>query len=205
TVKLRMFDERKKLSELLEAQGVVGALSELTEPRASSRSIEFGTLDGDGGELVGRNHVDAPAFQPNPTALGPCPQLFVGALARYADHLTDLALRDRRFACGCRTVFGRGQLQQGLRQAGRQIQECDVLHLLAGAAQPRAEDLDELEHHVGLTAEKRNEVAPLDDDELAVGHGGGIGGARPTVEQGDLSKNLALVEEVEHDVFALGG
>src|SRR5262249_42928015 len=135
TVKLRMFDERKKLSELLEAQGVVGALSELTEPRASSRSIEFGTLDGDGSELVGGNHVHAPAFEPNPTALGPRPQLFVGALARYADHLTDLALRDGRLSWGGGPIFGRGQLQQGLRQPGRQIQKRDVLHLLAGPAQ----------------------------------------------------------------------
>src|SRR5215471_14926605 len=177
----------------------------LAHQRASLRSIEFGTLDGDGSELVGGNHVHAPALEPNPTALGPRPQLFVGALARYADHLTDLALRDVCFASSRRTVFGLRKLEQGLRQASRQIKKCDVLHLLAGPTQPRAQNLDELEHHVGVTAEKRNEVAPPDDDELAVGHGGGVGGARTAVEQGDLAENLALVKEIKHDVFALGG
>src|SRR5262249_31878584 len=49
------------------------------------------------------------------------------------------------------------------------------------------------------------EVAPLDDDELAVGHGDGIGGLRTTVEQGDLSKNLALAKDIEHNVLAVGG
>src|SRR5262245_20088288 len=38
--------------------------------------------------------------------------------------------------------------------------------------------------------------------EAGTRHGGGVGGARATVEQGDLAKNLALVKEVEHDVFA---
>src|SRR5262249_41672311 len=71
-------------------------------------------------------------------------------------------------------------------------------------AQPRAEDLDELEHHVGVIAQKRHEVAPLDDDKLTVGHGDGVGGARTTVEQGNFSKNLALVKDVEHNVLAVG-
>src|SRR5262249_48496352 len=172
---------------------------------AGSRRIEVRALRRDCGELVRRDHADAPALEPNPPALGPCPQLLVGALARHPDHLADLALGDGRLARRRRALYAPGQLQQGLRQASRQVQERDVLHLLAGAAQPRAENLDELEHHVRLTAQERNEIAPLDDDELAVGHGGRVRGARAAVEQGDFPENIALAKDVEHDVLAVGG
>src|SRR6266540_4877431 len=171
--------------------------------KLDSRRVE--ALRSDDGELVRREHGYAAALELYPAALFPRPQLLVGALARHADHLADLALRDRRLAPCRGPLFAPGQLQQGLRQAGRQVEERDVLDLLARVAQSRAENLDELEHHVRLAAEKRNEIAPLDDDELAVGHGGGIGGARAAVEQGDFAEHLALAKYVEHDVLALGG
>src|SRR5262249_47838633 len=206
TVKTRMFHARKTLSELLAAGAGGGALAALNPGgRPASRRIEVGALCRDGDELVRRDHADAAALEPNPAALDPCPQLLVGALARHADHLADLALGDGRLARRRRALHAPGQLQQGLCQARRQVKKRDVLHLLAGAAQLRAENLDELEHHVRLTAQEGNEVAPLDDDELAVGHGGRIGGARAAVEQGDFPENIALAKDVEHDVLAVGG
>src|SRR5262245_57036677 len=89
-------------------------------------------LRGDGGELIRRGDSDAAALEPDPAALGPGPQLLVGTLARHADHLADLPLRDGRLAP--RALFAGGQLEQCLRQASRQVQERDVLHLLAGVA-----------------------------------------------------------------------
>jgi hypothetical protein len=101
-----------------------------------------------------------PPIQLDPAALRPRPQLLVGALARAADDLADLALGNRHLALRPGPVLILRQLEQGLRQPGRQVQERHVLHLLAGAAQPRAEDLDELDGHVGMVAEERYEVAP---------------------------------------------
>src|SRR6266540_3017256 len=143
--------------------------------KLDSRRVE--ALRSDDGELVRREHGDAAALELYPAALFPRPQLLVGALARHADHLADLALRDRRLALCRGPLFARArQLQQGLCQAGRQVEERDVLDLLARVAQPRAENLDELEHHV-----------------------------RVAVEQGDFAEHLALAKYVEHDVLALGG
>src|SRR4029077_4589596 len=117
--------------------------------------------------LVRRQHADAAALEPNPAALGPYAQLLVRALTRLADDLADLALGHGALPPGRGAGLGRRQLEQGLRQPGRQVQERHVLHLLAGPAQPRAENLDELEHHVGMTAQERNEISAFDDDELA--------------------------------------
>ena len=69
-------------------------------------------------------------------------------------------------------------------EPGRQIEEGHVLDLLAGPAQPRR--INELEGDVGLAPQELQEVTPLDDNELAVGHGSGVGGARMAVEQGDF-------------------
>ena len=99
---------------------------------------------------------------------------------------------------------GRRQLKQRFCQPRRQIQECHVLDLLARPAQTRTENFDKFDRHVRMVAQERHEIAPLDDNKLAVGHGGGIRGARPAVKQGDLTENLTLAKDVEHDVLALG-
>jgi hypothetical protein len=113
-------------------------------------------------------------------------------------------LRDGDFASRRTALVGRRQLKQRFCQPRRQIQECHVLDLLARPAQTRTENLDKFDRHVRMVAQERHEIAPLDDNKLAVGHGGGIRGARPAVKQGDLTENLTLAKDVEHDVLALG-
>ena len=43
------------------------------------------------------------------------------------------------------------------------------------------------------------EVATVDHQQLAIGHGAGVGGAGLAIEQGDLAEDLARADQVEDD------
>jgi hypothetical protein len=98
-----------------------------------------------------------------------------------------------------------GQLQQRLRQPAGEAQIHHVFDLLAGVADARAQDLDELERDIRLRAQERNEIAPVDHHQLGVIHGYGIGRARAPVEEGDLAEYFPGVDDVEHGFAAVGG
>ncbi len=57
----------------------------------------------------------------------------------------------------------------------------------------------------GIVAHQRNEIAPLDHQQFAVGLRDRVGGARLPVEQRDLAENLAVLDQVEHCVLARRG
>src|SRR6516165_6335781 len=103
--------------------------------------IELAALRRHFHELVALQNRDCASLQVNPTLFGPGAQLLVRALARSADNLADLALRDRdcaRRRGGLRLLR---QPEQRFCQSARQIEEGELLHLLGRAAQPRAEYL----------------------------------------------------------------
>src|SRR3954449_2860016 len=75
--------------------------------------------------------------------------------------------------------------------------------MLAGSPQPRTEDFHQAYRDVGLTAQQREQVAPLDDEQAAIRVRDRVGGARLSVEQRDLAENLALANEVEDRVLAV--
>ena len=72
-------------------------------------------------------------------------------------------------------------------------------------AQAGAQHLHELERDLRLAAHQVEEIAALDHHELAVGHGGRVGRARPAVQQGDFPENLALADQIEDGVLAVRG
>ena len=111
TVKTRMFYARKRLSELLQTRGrhvslvVTGEqIRDLLRAPIGSRRIEFGAFGGDRGELIRRHTLTPPRSSRIHPRFDPRTQLLVGALARLADDLADLALSYGDFALGRRRV-----------------------------------------------------------------------------------------------------
>jgi hypothetical protein len=170
---------------------------------SNSRGLEPEGSRGHLYKLVAPQNRDGTSLQADQSLFGPDAQLFIRTLARSPNDLADLALGDRDFGCrfGCLRLVG--QSQQCFCEVGWQIEERQFLHLLAGAAQARAKYLDDLHHQIGVAAQKWNEISTLDHHEHAVGHRRGIGSARASVKQRDLSEDFTLVNNVEHDVVAL--
>src|SRR2546423_5491686 len=149
----------------------------------------------DAGKRIGLQDYDAPALERDPSVLDPNLQLLVDHLARHADDLAQVFLRHRDLAL---RLGGLCQSQQRLDQPASQIEEHEVLDLLAGAPQACAQHLHELYRDFRIAAQQRDEVPPLDDHELAIGKRHRIGGARLTVEQGDLAEDLAFSQVAEY-------
>lgn len=140
-------------------------------------------------------------LEPDPAAYRPRAELLVDALARHPDHLADLLLGDRDGA-PLRLVLV-AQAQQRAGQTAGQVLQDNLLDLIAGPAQSFAKQLDELHRKRRLAAHERNELAPVNDEQLAIGVGGGIGRPRQAVEQRDLPEYLAGLDQVQNRVATI--
>ena len=57
----------------------------------------------------------------------------------------------------------------------------------------------------GFFEEHRQQIAPVEDQGLGLVDGEGVGRARGAVENGDLADDIALAEEVQHDLARIVG
>jgi hypothetical protein len=92
----------------------------------------------------------------------------------------------------------------GLGEAAVHVAEGHVLHLLAGAAEPGAEQLDHLQRDRRAFLDEGDEIPPVDDQQLAVRHGRGVGRAGMPVEQRDLPQKLSGSNQIEDNFPAVG-
>src|SRR5262252_3824623 len=114
-------------------------------------------------------------LEPNPATRRPGAELLVDALARHTDHLAELLLGDRD-RMSLRLGFALlAQAQQGAGKASGQVAQDDLFQLVAGRAQSFAEQLDEFHRQRWLAAHEGKELAPVDDEKLAIGVCGGVG------------------------------
>src|SRR3954470_23096159 len=159
---------------------------------ARSLTVEW-VLHRDILKLLRRKNDDAASFEPHPPLLLPLAQLLVRALARHPDDLPDLFLRDRHLAPlggGTRRLR---QPQQCLGETARKVEEKDVLDLLAGVAQPRAKNVDELQRDFRLALDEGNEIPPVDQHQFAIRKRKRFGGSRTAIEQRDLPEDFARI------------
>src|SRR6266404_575233 len=126
-------------------------------------------------QRLGPQHDDGAMFEPHPVARCPGSQLLVDAFPRHADHLADFLLGDRDGAALRFKLVFFGEPKQCAGQTARQVLEDDLFDLVAGPAQPRAQQFDKLHRERRLAAHKGNEFATIDDEKFAVGIGGAIG------------------------------
>jgi len=126
------------------------------------------------------------------TGVLPVAQVPIGPLAREPDYVAELLLRDRdtRLTISDRALHF-GEPQQSFGDGARRVAETEVLDLFGGASQALTDDLEELHGDHRLIHEDLQEVAPIQDDEIAVGDCGCVGGARLAVQQRDLAEDIA--------------
>jgi hypothetical protein len=56
-----------------------------------------------------------------------------------------------------------------------------------------------------VALQERDEITPLEHQQLGLGQGHRIGGAIGAIEQGDLADHLARVDQVQHQLLAILG
>src|ERR1700733_1708452 len=95
-------------------------------------------------ERFGIEHDDGPVLEANPVAGRPNPQLLVDALPRHPDHLADFLLGNGDGPASGRGLVLVGQTNERAGEPPWQVLENDLLNLVTGPPQPRAEQLDEL-------------------------------------------------------------
>ena len=132
----------------------------------------------------------------------------VDGLAAGADHAGEGGLGevdgDRgRGSGGC--VRGAGEAEEDAGQAAGDVEEDGVLEELGVAADPLAENLEELDRHLGAGFEHPQEAVAVEEEEPGVLGGHGIGGAGAAVEDGQLAEELAGAEQGEDQLAAVGG
>ena len=149
-------------------------------------------------------HDDGAMFEANPVASSPGAQLLVDALAGHADHLADFLLGDRDGAAALRRLVPLGETDQGAGKPARQILQDDLFDLVRGPAQPRTQQFDEFHRQRRLAPHEWQELAAVDDENLAIAVGGGICGPRLAIEHGDFADNLAGADQVENRAAAVG-
>src|ERR1700680_852176 len=148
-------------------------------------------------QRAGSQHDDGAVLEADPAACRPDPQLLIDALARHADHFADFLLGDGDGPAAARDLVLFGQANERAGEPARQVLKNDLLDLIAGPAQPRAQQFDEFHRQRRLAAHERNEFAAVDDEDLAIGVGGGVGGPRLLVEERPFAKNLAGANQIQ--------
>src|SRR6185312_9477126 len=111
----------------------------------------------DGAAVAQRN--DAAGEVDEPAAL-PLAQLLVDALARDADEVAELLLRQLDVEAGTAILDlaeGLGEAQQRARQTRRRLEEHSVLKMLAGLPEALAQHADEAQREVGTLGQERLE------------------------------------------------
>jgi Bacterial extracellular solute-binding proteins, family 3 len=137
----------------------------------------------------------------HPFLVFPNTQLLVDAFARHPDHVGEIHLGDGDLALLPASGIGIDKAHECLGETARQVEEHDLLRLLGGPAQLRAQYLDDPERDFRILAHQRQKIPALNDEQFAVRHRGGVGGAGVAVQERDLTEDLALAEHVEHGVL----
>jgi hypothetical protein len=121
---------------------------------------------GNGFEVRGGQDHDHIAFQAHPFAIFPLPQLLVGcSRGTFRSSMrgpSNLDLAKARVALGIR------EAQKGLGEPGGKIEEHKALGLCRGAPQPVAQDVDHVQCDVRFLAKQRQEIPPLDGQQVAI-------------------------------------
>ena len=97
-----------------------------------------------------------------------------------------------------------GQTNERAGEPARQILKNDLLDLVAGPAQPRAQQLDEFHRQRRLASHKGKKFAAVDDKNLAIGIGRGVGGPRLSIEHRHLPEDLAGADQIQNRAAAVG-
>jgi hypothetical protein len=148
------------------------------------------------------------ATKRDPTETRPVSQMLVGRFARDAGEFPDGALRQPQIdekALVMRLPVLLGQMQQPLRQSGRNRQEGRILDHLAEPAQPPARQLQQVQGQVVLNAQQLHEFAAPEHDQLDGIDRRRIGGPGQPVDQRDLAENIAGAHDVEKSIATVGG
>ena len=149
--------------------------------------------------------TDPAAFELEPLPALPILQLLVGALPRNPNHLTYFTLGDMNFAAGQRGPRRLVEMQQDFGEAVRQSEEHDILDLLARAAQPRAQYIDQSYRDFRIIPQYRDEIATLYNHEFTVVDRNRVSGALPAVEKGNFPEKFAGNHQVKNSIFSLFG
>src|SRR6185437_6474058 len=153
----------------------------------------------------GVEHDDGTVFETYPISRSPHSQLLVDAFASHANHLTELLLSDRDRAAGGREIVFFGQAEQRSGEPARQVLKNDLLDLIAGPAQPCAEQFDDLHRQIGMSGDEGEKIAPVDREELAIAVRGGVRGTRVTVQHRDFAEQFTGADQVQDRAAAIGG
>ena len=89
-------------------------------------------------------------------------------------------------------------------EPARQILQDHLFDLVAGPAQPRAQQLDELHRELGLASHKGKKFAAIDRENFAIGIRRGVGRPRLPIEHRHLSEDLAGADQIQDRVAAIG-
>src|SRR5258708_29540330 len=131
----------------------------------------------------------------------PIAQTAVDVFPCRAGHFGQFALREGKLRGT--TALSR-IMQKSFGEPRRQIEEGDVGHALVGAANSRAKDFHELQAGLGTALQKWQDIASLQNQQLAFGERGRIRRARPAVKKRDLPEQFAGPQIGEDDLSALG-
>src|SRR5262249_15217326 len=165
------------------------------------------------GGLVGCETVDfggveegqGSGLELDQAALGPFPQQLVDGLARDADDPADLLLGNGNAISRRPLRLALRKPQQRAREPGRHVEEKHFLHVLTRKPQAGTEELDEPHGDLRLAVHEGEEIPTIDHHQLAARERYGVGRARLTIEQRDLSEYLALAQHVENSLAAVDG
>jgi hypothetical protein len=97
------------------------------------------------------------------------------------------------------------QVEERTGDTARHVGEDQVGHLVVGLAEPAGDRAQQCRRHLGPDVQPGLEVAVAEAEELDLGEGGGGRGARPGVEEGQLTDQLAGAEDRQHVLAAVGG
>jgi putative tryptophan/tyrosine transport system substrate-binding protein len=182
------------LSRVAGAEPMSSALGHLAE---ASDPPERGIVkDGDGAALDGDDRIGPPRAK-----------LAIDRLARHADEIAELALRQTPADPGALRrplAARRGEAQHRLGQARRLVEEKRVLHVLGHAADLGAEDRQQPERDLRMRFEEGHEIAPVDHQQHAIGTRDRVGGAGLAVEQRHLAEGLAGLDDGKDHLPAFG-
>src|SRR4029077_17056566 len=126
-------------------------------------------------QRVRLQYHDRTMLEPHPAARSPGSQLLVDAFARHPDHLADFLLGDRDDASLRRVLVLVAQAKQRARETARKVLKDDLLDLIAGPAQPPAQQCDQLHRDRRLAAHEGNEFASVNGEELSIAVSRGVG------------------------------
>jgi hypothetical protein len=104
--------------------------------------------------------------------------------------------------CGRRWLV---EVQENLGEAVRQSEENNILDLLARAAQPRAQNIDQSYRDFRIIPQYRDEIAALDNHQFTIVDSNRVSGALPSVEKCNFPEEFTGDDQVENCVFPLFG